>query len=437
MKVRTLILILPALALGCGPAAGAAGAGPFAATLDRLAVSEPEFLLHLDLEGDFAALGSLLNNAWLGYLSGGPGVPPVPVDFQRLFGRLGLTDLVALTAVSAARPGGGFVNQALFRFAGPPRGPLFTLAGETNLPFRVPRQAPADADLAVEFTLNGEALLRLVHELAGDWLGPLGQGAVDMQLDQPLFDAGMSARELVARLTTRVRLFLQPALAGVPGQPVLEALLTGRGILVLEGAANLLQDCAPLLRQAGFVETGQPPRSEWRWTAAGGPIPFGIALQVLPGSDDLAASLAGDSLPWLLGPGPRLADAAAFTALAAGLPDSGVSFWYTTGRLDRLQIDNLDAQLPLAPAAVPAVAALKAFLQRHSGPGAGAAVLEADALRVISHERASTKTRIALSAAAIPFGVAATAGPLIRQRLQPPAPAPEAAPPAAGDRPQP
>ena len=152
----------------------------FEDSMDRLSVENPEFVVHMNLENDFQSLGSFLSQAYLAHLAASPDKPPVPIDFNQLFGHLGLADITSTIWTSEALPEGGFINKSMVEFTESPKG-LFLLFGDENLPFSISRTAPGTADLAAELNFNGKILFEILRSFVIDMMGPMGEGLIDAQ----------------------------------------------------------------------------------------------------------------------------------------------------------------------------------------------------------------------------------------------------------------
>jgi hypothetical protein len=400
MKNSLLVLIAACLL------PGAVHASSFAATMDRLGVQDPEFIFHVNLENDFQTAAAFLTDAYLAYLMTSPDIPPVPVDFNRLFGHLGLLPATSFSVVSEARQGGGFSNQMLFRFSEAPSG-LFLLGGDRNEPFSILQAAPVDADLVAEMSLNGVGLFNIVRSVVIDIMGPMGQGLIDGQMNQPVVPDGPTLADIINRLTTRVQVAIKPA----EEADIQAALLNGQSAVRVGNIADLLQSFAPFLEQAGFAPMDDPHGLAWTMAVPGTQVPVTVLLQPVPETNDILVSLNESSRAWFLGGGAPVSANPEFRKAAAGLPQSGLSFWYSSERFSAMQIQSLDAQMGADPQFAPLIQTLQAMLQRYVGPQAGVALLEDDAYRVINFQPGSYKTNIALAGAIIPASFLSTMAP--------------------------
>lgn len=377
-------------------------------SLTRLAVTDPEFVFYTDLENDFATAGSFLTETYLAYLSTGPeGVPPIPVDFNRLFSRLGLSGATSVMATSEGHPEFGFTNQMMVSFEEAPSG-IFLLGGETNQPFSIQEAAPVDAQLVAEMNLNGTALFQIVRGLVIDVMGPLGEGMIDAQMNQAIFENGPTLAAIVDRLNTRIQVALKPDAGESTDLPPAMAFFDGLSIIHISNVADLVQQVAPMLQQSGFTAVESPTGTTWSFAMPAGPMPISVFLQTIPGSNDLIVSLNEDSKEWFLGSGPKVSSSPAFVDAIAGLPGSGLSFWYSTEEMSRRQIENLDAQLPASLNVQPVFDVVKAFLLKYTGQQAGVSFLDGNSYRVMSYQPTSYKTNIALAGAVVPLGIASS-----------------------------
>ena len=411
MKNRILILLAGALA----PLAGFSGS--FENAYSRLAATSPEFVFHANLEGDFAKAGDLLSEVYLGYLQMNPDVPPIPVDFQRIFNRLGLENLNSVTFVSEKSAKGGFLNQSLFLFDGRPSG-VFHLMGQENRPFTILNEAPADADLFAEFNFNGPVLYEIIRGLVIDAMGPMGQGLLDMQMAQPLNEDGMTLMDLVNRLQTRVQVAVKASdsALNVPG---IIAILQGQAVIRLGGLGDLLAGLEPILQQGGFVQEG----NRYSTTL---PIPgldggLTVVIESLADAGDLLLSFSEQSRDWFLNPlQPAITSPEVIQAIA-GFPDTGLSIWYSNERIAELQISGMDASLQDAPETPAFLSSLKEFLMEFTGPQAGVTFLEEDAHRSMSWQPTSYKTNLAIAGMVVPIGIASAIAEEAKKAAEQPA----------------
>jgi hypothetical protein len=377
-------------------------------SLQRLSVEDPEFVFYTDLQNDFSSAGTFLTEAYLAYLSTSPeGVPPIPVDFNRLFTTLGFSPLTGVIATSEANPEFGFTNQMMFTFEEAPSG-VFLLAGDRNQPFSIRESAPADAQLVAEMNLNGVILFQIVRKLVVDMMGPLGEGMIDAQMNQPVIENGPTLAEIINRLTTQIQVALKPSFNEESTLPPAMAFFDGHSIIHISNVADLMQSFAPMLQQAGFTSMDEPGGTTWSLSVPAGPVPISVFLQTVPGSNDLIVSFNKDSRDWFLGGGPAIGSSPAFSKSIAGLPETGLSFWYSTAEMSQLQIQNLDAQLPESANIKPVLDVVKRFLMKFTGEQSGVSFLDGNAYRVISFQPTSYKTNLALAGAVIPIGFASS-----------------------------
>lgn len=383
------------------PLAGLANA--YQDALARLSADDPEFVFHANLRNDFNTAGNLLSEFYLAYMQMAPDVPPVPVDFLKVFQRFGLANLDSVTVVSEKSDRGGFLNQSLFLFDGRPGG-IFNLTGQDNTPFSILNQAPVDADFLAELNIDGQVLFEIIRGLAVDAMGPLGEGLIEMQMTQPINAEGLTLQDLISRSRTRVQMALQPDYS-TEDEPGILAVLKGRGIVRLEGMGDLLAMLAPVLQQSGFVQDGDRLKAEF--PIPGMPGALGFILEELPESNDLLLSFSEGSRDWYLSPAqPAIASPDVLTAIS-GFPDSGLALWYSSERISELQIDRLDSGMPDSEPVTRMLALLKNTLMRFTGPQAGVSFLEQDAYRTLSWQPTSYKTHLALAGIAVPMGIVA------------------------------
>ncbi|NDV61133.1 hypothetical protein G0Q06_01575 [Puniceicoccales bacterium CK1056] len=417
---------LPILVAGTCLLPFAAMSSPFSGALERLSVENPEFVAYADFRGDVQAAGSFFTDAYLAYLMTGPEVPPIPVDFQRLFENMGLTSLESAVAVSEARSGGGFTNQMLMEFSEAPKG-LFVLFGDSNQPFSIQKTAPADADIVLEMNLNGVALYTMIRNVVIDIMGPMGEGIIDAQMNKPILPEGPTVAEIISRLTTRIQIAAKPdGGMEVAGPPAL-AMLQGKAAIRIANVADLLDTFAPILQQAGFTANESAGTTEYKLTVPVETQSLAIFLSPVKGSNDLMVSFNEGSKEWFLQSPESISSSADFQKETAGLPGNGLSFWYTSAAFAEMQIAQLDAQVVGNEKLLPIITALKSLLMNYTGPQAGVSFLEDKAYRVINFQPTSYKTNLALAGAIIPITFASSFAAIAEARAgteQTPAPSP-------------
>lgn len=404
-SLATVVLALPL----------SAGAATSHANLDRLGVDDPDFVVHADLTGDFTEMGDLFTEAYLAYLSGAPEIPPVPVNFTRFFEHLGLKGLTSVTWASQPLTTGGYASHALYTFEGSPQG-LFLLTGDHNRPFTLREAAPADADLLIETSLNGVALYAIVRNLVIDLMGPMGQGLIDAQMNQPLLPDGPTLADLINRLTTQVQVALKMGPRPDGELPGTLALFTGDGAIRIGNTADLLVAFAPMLEQAGFVAADEGGSTAYRFQSNLPNLPLSVLLETLPGTNDLLVSFSEASREWLLS-GQTGESTLAYRELTRELPREGVSFWYLSHKLSEIQYGSLGS-FNTDPRLAPVLKVLENTFKDFAGDQAGVAVLEDDAYRILSHQPVSLKTGLAVSAALVPISLTSAILPTLQARAE-------------------
>ncbi|MEX0326218.1 MAG: hypothetical protein AB3N33_09045 [Puniceicoccaceae bacterium] len=403
MKNRILILLSTFLL------SLTAAAGSYQQAMERLAAENPEMVMHADLEQDFSVLGKFLTEVYLGYQASSPEVPPVPVDYEMLFQRLGLLNLQSATFTSEREEDGDFLNKGIFLFEGAPEG-AFLLTGSSNQPFTILSSAPADAAAVAEVGLEGTALLEIIRNVAVDLMGPMGQGIVDAQLSQPITADGLTALDIINRLNTRLHAAMKPAAAdGTEIHPGM-VLLKGNIAIRLMSVGDLLTSVGPLLQGVGFMPTEDG--TAFIYSSPAPELPLEVRLESLPESNDLLITTSSASREWFLNSATSIGDSAELQAAMKGFPDSGLSLWYDDGTLGALQIDNAMADLQQSGQLLPVVESLISFMKAFTGAQSGVSFLEEDAYRVVSRQPTSYKTQAALTAVAVPVGLLAALNPL-------------------------
>jgi hypothetical protein len=394
-------------------------AGPYSDVISELKTDEPEFLLHMNLDGDTDTLGAFLTGLYTSYVQMNPDVPPIPVDFARVFGHLGFQNVTGYTVASEADPDhAGFINHSVFSFDGSPSG-LFTLFGESNRPLTLASRTPADADLAFEMALNGDALFQIVRALVIDIMGPMGQGLIDQQLNQPVFPEGPTLAQLIEKLSTRMEFTLKAGDEPLPGPLAQLQFLTGNVALRIADVSELIAPLEPMLMQAGFAPVEGSADKTWRMDIPLGPEMMPLYLTTESATNDLVVMVNDSTSQWLAsGSANSLANDPALSSRLAQLPPDGIAFWYSSKRLSQMQIDQIDAQLPSNMVQVaPLFNTMKGFLSRYAGEQIGISYLEENAYRGKAYSPTSVKTSLALALTITPASMAASLAPLIQEQL--------------------
>ncbi len=413
MKIRlslaALALIVPAGLI----------ANTYEDNLDSLDVENPEFLLHLNLEDDFNDLGSLLSGAYMAYLATGPqNVPPIPLDFQALFNRLGLSSLKAWTMASEKVGEKGFLNQSLFRFDGAPSG-YFLITGRENRSFTIGSNAPADADMVAEMYFDGPVLLEIVRNVLVDLMGDMGRGMIDGQLQQPINEEGLTPQDIIDQLQSKIYVALRADDGALVEGPPAMALLQGPLMVSFSGLGDLLPLISPLLVQKGFTPGQGSSGKAWKLHVGQQGFSLDLYVEAVEASGDLLLYLGEQSRDWFLNPEETIDSVAEYEDMADQLPDEGLSFWFANERISKWQFENIDSQMPEGSPYAGVVAVGKQFLMRFTGTQAGCSFLEEDAYRVKAWQPTSYKSGTAVALLAIPVGMLSAL---------PPPPPPEEAP---------
>jgi hypothetical protein len=191
-----------------------------------------------------------------------------------------------------------------------------------------------------------------------------------------------------------------------------------------------------MLQQAGFAPVEGAEGTAWKFSVPNADYNMSIYLMGIRGSNDLLIAFNEGSHDWFLNNGDSISSSASFQKETAGLPEAGVSFWYTTAEMAELQIQQLDAQPSGNEKYLPMISALKSFLLNYTGAQAGVSWLEEDAYRVVSYQPTSYKTNIALAGAIIPISFASSYAAMLQQQ-QAAAEAAATEDPAAAEAPSP
>jgi hypothetical protein len=378
-------------------------ANEYQEVLQRLSVESPEFVLHANMEQDFSTLGNLFTEAYRAYQMATPEAPPVPINYEMLFQRLGLTTLKSFTITSEKIGEKGFMNQALFHFDGAPGG-AFHLMGDTNQPFTIASEAPADAAMAAEFRIKGSAFLDMVRLIAIDIMGPLGEGLIDAQLSQPITPDGLTILDVANRLDTRCLFAVKPDTESNPAMGP----LTGMVAIKMVGIGDLLSSLEPLLQGSGFVRSTDGPSSAWTLSLPNPELPLSISIETIPQTNDLLLTLSEGSRDWFLADDRKIGSSEAFKLAVEDFPSTGVSLWYDDGTISAMQVDNFITEFESNPNLAPVMESLANFMKGFVGGQSGISYFEEDAYRVMSLQKTSYKTQFAVAGMVVPMSLAAS-----------------------------
>lgn len=195
------------------------GSKHFAAVSKHLELGGP-FFSYVDIDGDFASLAEIGDKFIEIARKNGSGIPK-DLSAAKIIEALGLNSVKALGLSSRGLGKDLYHNRALVYMPDGPKG-LMKLFGGKAAPYRITSFAPANSGLAMQVELSLSALL----ETAEGVLKAIGDESILTQykvgLSFPVPGAGMSVKEFVGKLNTRVLLtmrFDEGDRLSVPGVP--------------------------------------------------------------------------------------------------------------------------------------------------------------------------------------------------------------------------
>jgi hypothetical protein len=369
-------------------------------TLQHLEVESPEIVIHVDTSDDMMAAGDALTELYGAWLVTGPEIPPVPIDFKRLFEHLGISSIRSFTAASEKRAPSGYLNQSLLRFTSGPQG-LFLIQGNANLPFSVASTAPADTDLAIEWSIHLGEALRILRSVIVDLMGPLGQGLLDAQLSEPVVPDGPTLKALFDRFNTRIHV-----IARIPETPAITPAGLGQLpvqnlVVRLAEVGDVLETIVPSLTKAGFVPLLNTRQPAWELSIQSETLDLYLRITRSASSKDLLLLLGKGTEEWINNRTSSLAESARYANFVEGLPEEGLGFWYNSERFASAQAQTVTSLEGLGPEFKPLSQTLASLLKALTGEQAGASFLENEALRTMAYQPASFKANVAIAGIAL------------------------------------
>jgi hypothetical protein len=300
-------------------------------------------------------------------------------------------------------------------FDGPPKG-IFLITGETNASFPIIHTAPADADIIGEMNFNGLALFGIIRDVVIEVMGPMGQGIIDAQMNQPLIENGPTLADVINRLTTRMQVAVQFGPPPLEGVAITFNELIQRAALRVNNVADLLERFSPMLETSGLQRLAGKAGA-WVFNIDTPELALSIYLQPIEGTNDLLVSVSESDMDWFLNNEAKLKDTPEFLKMVSGLPLQGTSFWYATRKASEFQIDTMDADFESNPQTDAIFVVLKNFLKQYTGPQIGVSFIEENSIRSVAYQPGSFKTNMAVSAVVVPAGILAGVMPMIQANM--------------------
>ena len=336
---RCLALPLSALFLllaACGPSEKPAGLLPEkerAPQFDR--VSEfldlgGVFYAYVDLTEETEKLATLLDEIVAEARSASADMPPVPLDFGKLFAVTGLAGMDAVGLSSRETGDGFFHNRSILFFPEGASG-LFAVFGDRPRPFAALEMAPAGADFVYEANYRPVVLRDTLVEAAEALGGPFGRGTLVQQLDaeRPVL-GNRSINGIIEGLGDRMFVIVEFVDENEVPLDDRATFPEPRALLAVDGATTLLASLRPAVEKRDDLR--------WKDTADGfeirstesPPPPYGFLEPVLVAdtAEDRVFLATSPAFLEACRQGGGLRDSDAFREAANLLPPEGVSLAY-------------------------------------------------------------------------------------------------------------
>jgi Tfp pilus assembly protein PilE len=289
--------------------------------------TDGELVAYADFSGDSQIFGDHLTEIYAAVLQTNPQMTPIPLDFATIFDTLGFSSAGAL-GYSVKEVGPDiYRNRGVWLFNGEPKG-FMALNDSTPRPFTAAQMAPAKANLAVDFQVRFDVLRDTIANAAAAVMGPMGQGMILGQLEQPLLPSGLTGNQIIMALSNPLSGFMIQDFDDMEN-PKIDFYLSVAGQGALVEQLSGLQQMNPQI--AVMEENGKTVIDFSAVTAQAGMSLYvsgnaGSDLVVYTQKSFLKKPKAGTSL----------ADSPAFVALSAYLPETAGSYVYSSG----VQVDQ-------------------------------------------------------------------------------------------------
>lgn len=265
---------------------------------------------------------------------------PAGLSFSGIYSMLGLDGLEAVGSSSRQRPDGAFHSRT-FSYIPKGRTGLLGLAGGPAEKLLLNDFAPKDTDFAIEFPIHLKGVAAAAVPTILKMLSPVEQAKLGQQMMEPLPGVGVSAKELLEKLDSRVGLFvrLDPAhktkfAQDMPELPLADA------VLVVERAGWLLRDVLPKMmadieRDPSVKVIKDGPNLTIMSAQPFGqpPMDFQPVVRIDAKADRIIAASRVSLLDSVLAGTDRVTDGDGFKSAWRDLPDAGNAALYVSPRL--------------------------------------------------------------------------------------------------------
>ncbi|MBN2531174.1 MAG: hypothetical protein JXR76_32625 [Deltaproteobacteria bacterium] len=195
-----IVAALPAACAGAPKAPRDARSENFEVTSKYLDLGGTVYT-YMDVEGDVEKAAALVNEL----VAVVDEIPPkykARIDAVQIVKALGLTDIQAI-GMSSYKNGDRYINKSFTKTTYPRTGLMQYFGGEPH-PFEILQMAPENAILAYEGDVNMQAFLETLYGVMQDVADADVIADVNRHLDSPIVGAGMTYRQLISQLDTKI-----------------------------------------------------------------------------------------------------------------------------------------------------------------------------------------------------------------------------------------
>ncbi len=265
---------------------------------------------------------------------------PAGLSFSGIYSMLGLNGLEAVGSSSRQRADGAFHSRT-FSYIPKGRTGLLGLAGGPAEKLLLNDFAPKDTDFAIEFPIHLKGVAAAAMPTVLKMLSPVEQAKLGQQMMEPLPGVGVSAKELLEKLDSRVGLFvrLDPA-HKTKFSPDMPELPMADAVLVVERAGWLLRDVLPkmmdeIARDPSVKVIKDGPNLTIMSAQPMGqpPMDFQPVVRIDAKADRIIAASRVNLLESVLAGTDRVTDGEGFKSAWRDLPEAGNTALYVSPRL--------------------------------------------------------------------------------------------------------
>lgn len=314
-------------------------------SLDEIQLEGATVFTYVNLQNDFHQLAELLNKAYREFLVQQPDMPPFPVDVPKVFERAGLSDISGITFASHPLQNGYFLNRSLLSLKSGQPGGLLKILSHENFSFQAAETFSSEVDFIFEANFSASNLLELVTNLTIDFMGPLGAGLIDMQLNAEIEGTGSTLRELILKLDSRIQFAMQHARAELVYYEEADSFLPTNGgplfAIVFKDAGSLFPKLRPMLTSLGMAVTESNGHQWVRLLLPNLPPEIILYAGHSLESGDLIFCSSPEHWETLTDADEKLAENSDFIHLSQQLPRIASQYAYSSERFNTEQINEL------------------------------------------------------------------------------------------------